>query len=788
MENKYTPLTSEEVKLREKQGKVNKTKKNTSRSFSKIIQSHTLTYFNLLNLILAGIVLYSGQYKNMTFMAVVIVNSLIGIFQEVRVKLLIDKLSLITASKATVIRDEEKQEIPIEKIVADDIIIFESGDQIPADCTVLESQGLRVNESMLTGESRSVRKKENDILFSGSFVVGGTCIARVDKVGDESYAATLSKKAKTKKRASSEMQRSIKKIIKVVSILIVPVGILLLYRQMNIDGMPLNDALVKMVAGVIGMIPEGLVLLTSLSLILGVGRLAKKRALVQEMEAIEALARVNVLCLDKTGTITTGELDVTDVASYGDFTVDDVNRVMRHAAYAFEDVNATQKALMAHFEKLDDWKADKKIPFTSETKYSAVSYGENGSYAIGAPEMLTQDSNIIEKVTAFTQNGLRVLMLAKCDEFDEGQNTVKNVVPMGFIIISDRIRPTAKATFDYFRSQGVGIKVISGDNAQTVSVIASRAGLEGADKYIDASKLPQDFEELKKEVVKYTVFGRVKPEQKNDIIKAYQAAGGIVGMVGDGVNDVLALKDADCALAMASGSAAAKSVAHIVLMDSDFSSMQNIVKEGRMIVSNIEKVSALYLTKTIYSFLLSVIFIIINRQYPFIPIQLSLLSMACIGVPSFFLAVEKTQDVTKGGFLRQVLKISLPAAVGMVVSLLATLAIGETLDYGSVMMSTLNLVVGSVISMNVLYRVSKPMNLTRAANFIFSLLILCGGFLLVPQFLGIEYMLQAKMLVAAPIALMTLLIVTLFVVLVKAYGQFKNSRLIRKVSEENQIL
>ena len=629
----YGGLTSAEVQKRVDKGQVNISDSHISKTTAEIVRCHTLTYFNFLNIFLGILVILSGQFKNLTFLGVIICNSVIGIFQELKVKKLIDNLAVITASKARVCRDGKFKNIPIEELVLDDLLYVENGNQIGADCTVLESEGIEVNESMITGESRPVRKAPGDTLWSGSFMVAGSGQAKVIHVGKDNYATQLASQAKQKKRASSEMQDSIKRIIKVTGTILVPVGILLFISQRGAEGITFSDALVNTVAGVIGMIPEGLVLLTSISFILGVGRLAGKQALVQEMEAIEALARVNVLCLDKTGTITTGALEVVELIPFGE-NPERMREVMNEIAFAFDDVNATQDALMAYFEKTEKWKIQAKIPFSSDRKYRAIVFEGEGNYVLGAPEFLVKDNKELnEKVDACSREGMRVLLLGKCASINMNDMTVSGVTPSGLIVISDCIRPEARGTFEYFASQNVAIKVISGDNPVTVSNIAVKAGLEGGERYIDANTLPEDFEELREVVPNYTVYGRVRPEQKQRIVKAYQANGAVVGMVGDGVNDVLALKDANCGIAMAAGSDAAKQVAHIVLMDSNFASMKSIVREGRMIISNIERVSALYLTKTIYSVLLSIIFIILGRTYPFVPIHLSIISTTAIGIP-----------------------------------------------------------------------------------------------------------------------------------------------------------
>ena len=590
MENSsYTGLTAAQVKQRQEQGLINETNNNVSKTKKQIILTHTLTYFNFLNIFLGVIVICSGQIKNLTFLGVIIINSIIGIIQELKVKKLVDGLSVITASKVKVIRDSVRKEIPIDQLVMDDVMVVESGNQIGADSTVLSGEGIEVNESMITGESRPVKKMTGDTLWSGSYLVAGSGVAKVIHVGKDNYATELANKARDKKRATSEMQDSIKRIIKVIGFVIIPVGILLFLSQRSVEGTTLSDAMVNTVAGVIGMIPEGLVLLTSISFILGGGRLAVKRALVQEMEAIEALARVNVLCTDKTGTITTGELKVKDIVplsknlleqladdTYEESIEDDleeketqveqIKTIMNEIAFAFNDVNSTQTALMNYFTKTQAWEIVDLIPFSSARKYRAISFLNHGAYVLGAPEFILKDTvytDVLKLVEPYSHQGLRVLLLASAEEISSVSDTVTGIKPLGLILISDIIRTEAKATFDYFASQGVDVKVISGDNPATVSYIAVEAGLQDGEKYIDATQLPEDDAELRNVICDYAVFGRVTPEQKQRIIKAYQANDKVVGMVGDGVNDVLALKDADCGIAMAAGSDAAKQVAHI---------------------------------------------------------------------------------------------------------------------------------------------------------------------------------------------------------------------------------
>ena len=702
---------------------------DASRSRWEIIASHTFTYFNFLNFFLAGLIILSGQQKNMLFMGIVITNALIGILQECKVKKLIDALSVVTATKAKRIAENGMvEEVPIGELRVGDVIRVSIGDQLAVDCETVTSQGLEVNESLLTGESLAVLKRTGDKLYSGSSAVAGTATARVLHVGEDNYAAQLVKKAKTKRRATSEMQIAIKRIIKYVGYAIIPIGIGLYAIQRHVAENPVSDSIVNTVAGVLGMIPEGLVLLTSISFILGVGRLAKKNAHVQEMEAIEALARVNVLCLDKTGTITTGELKVEEmIYTNPAWDQEKIYGIMEGISYAFEETNATTDALRRYFAKSDKLKIIEKKPFSSQRKYMGITVRESGKdreYRLGAPEYLTGDSNVIAKAERFAAEGMRVLLLTERE-------------PLALVVLSDVIKEDAPETFRFFREKGVDIKILSGDNPLTVSIVGSRAGLEGAERYVDARTLPENMKELRKEIGKYTVFGRVSPEKKQWIVKAFEEEDKVTGMVGDGVNDVLALKDADCGIAMASGSDAAKQSAHIVLLDSDFSSMKEIVNEGRTIISNIERVSVLYLTKTLYSILLCVLFIILGQTYPFIPIQLSLIGATAIGIPSFVLALEKHEDTIPRGFLRNVLRISLPAAVLLAGSLAAVSVLDMLFHFGEVAVSTINMLVAGLVSFGVLIIVCIPMSRIRFVLCVTVISLFCAAMLLFPGFFSI---------------------------------------------------
>lgn len=728
----------------------------SSKSKLQIILSHTCTYFNFLNLVLAFLVILSGQYKHMLFMGIVIFNSLIGIVQELKVKKLVDKLSVITATMARLITDDGIRDIPLDDVEVGNKLQISVGNQITFDSTVLSSDGLEVNESLLTGESLPVHKNPGDSLFSGSHVVAGSGSCQVIHIGEDNYATQLVQKAKTKKRASSEMQNAIKKTIRLASYAIFPVGALLFYMQYFRVGANLSDALVSTTAGVLGMIPEGLVLLTSISFILGVGRLAAKRALVQEMEAIEALARVNVLCLDKTGTITTGNLTVEEVLPLPQnngtpLSGEHIHSILHTVVYAFTEDNATSTAIKSYFTENpssallseeqkteDNNNVTEFVPFSSHRKFMGVTTNHSESYVLGAPDFLTKQENVLQQAEQYEKRGLRVLLLASCDKLADSPDKLSGILPLALIILADEIKENAPEIFRFFKNQGVDIKIISGDNPATVSAVGVRAGLPQAEHYMDANELEGKTEEEITDIVScHTVFGRVSPQMKQTIIKAFQKDKKTVGMVGDGVNDVLALKDADCGIAMANGADAARQSAHIVLLDSDFSCMPDIVKEGRTIIANIERVSALYLTKTIYSILLCVIFIILGKSYPFIPIQLTLIGATAIGIPSFLLTLERHDTVTSTGFLRHVMRISLPGAILLTALLVVIQFISVPLGLDRLIISTLNLLVGGIVSLGIVAVVCRPMNKRRLALCIGITLLFTSGMLLMPGLFNI---------------------------------------------------
>ena len=753
-------LTEDEVTERTLNGDTNRTTSHLTRTTGQIIRTHTLTYFNFLNIALALLIVFTGQIKNILFLGTVITNTLVGIIQELKVKSLIDGLAVITTTHVKALRGGQEKDIPVDEIVIDDVVLVAPGDQIVTDGVVLTSEGLEVNESMLTGESKPVRKKKGDTLLSGSFIVSGTAKMKVTAVGNDSYAADLVSRASRKKRASSEMQVTIGRIIKVVSVAIIPIGLLLFQSQRIAAEGEIGTAIVRTVSGIIGMIPEGLVLLTSVSFIIGVGRLARKNALVQEMEAIEALARTNILCTDKTGTITTGELKVKEVVTLGAVGPEGVKEILRQMNGAFSDVNPTQAAIDSYFGRDLTWTVRGTIPFSSSRKFKAASFAEGGDYAVGAPEVLARGNEKLRRyITRFTKKGFRVLLLAASSGIDPDTGNAGSLSPIALIVLSDIIKPDARATFDYFAKAGVEVKVLSGDNPLTVSTIAQQAGVAGAEKYVDASTLPKDPIALAQAIAQYNVFGRVQPEQKQAFVKAWQANGKTVTMVGDGVNDVLAIKDADCGIAMAKGSEAAKQAAHIVLLDSDFSSMTSIVSEGKTIISNIERVSSLYLTKTIYSAVLSLIFILLRSTYPFTTIQMGLINLCCIGLPSFLLTLEQREKVTSDGFLKHVLAVCLPAAMTMVTSMLLVQVLNLIFKWPPDIFSTFNLMLGGLVGLLVVADVCWPLNGWRRFILILCITVFIGAVILLPRFYDMHPVFMSWSLLLVPLFLLTMMMI-----------------------------
>lgn len=709
-------LSENEIEERVRAGLVNQVTETPEKTTGQIVFGNIFTLFNLLNFVLALLVFFTGSYKNLLFMGVVISNTLIGIIQELRAKKTIEKLSLLSAPVAHCVRNGKKQEIDVSELVPDDVIILTSGNQVPSDCLIREGE-VEVDESILTGESVPLMKKPGELLMSGSFLVSGICYASVEHVGDENYIAKLSKEAKRPRKMVSKLMKALNTIMKIVSFIIVPVGILLFMKAHFLFHEPISESIVSTVAAMIGMIPEGLVLLTSVALAVGVIRLARHQTLVQELYCMETLARVDVLCLDKTGTLTEGKMEVTSVIPILDGV--DTQTIMGNILRVSRDENATSLALRDRFPERDDWKEIGSVPFSSERKWSAVSFQGEGTYLFGAPDFILRGEydKVKEETESYAASGARVLLLAKSEEPLEGQTLPSHIVPLAYFLLSDKIRPEAPETLAYFKRQGVDIKVISGDNPLTVSEVALRAGLEGADRYIDASTLDGE-EMLDRAVSRYTVFGRVTPEQKRELIRSLKKSGHTVAMTGDGVNDVLALKDADCSIAMASGSDAARHISQLVLLSSDFSNMPRVVDEGRRVINNIERASSLFLVKTIFSFILAICFLFISQNYPFMPIQLTLISVVTIGIPSFFLALEPNKNRIQGNFLSNILLKALPGALTTVAGVLTAVLAGAAMGLSDAQVSTICVLIAGVSGLSVLFRVCLPFEWKRFLLFL----------------------------------------------------------------------
>ncbi len=715
-------LSSSDVSERVRKGLVNIGSTVNTKSISRIIKDNLLTLFNLVNFVLAGAIIYTGSFKNLSFMGVVLSNLIIGIIQEIRSKKTIDKLSILSASKVFAIRDGETTQISTEDLVLGDVIILNSGDQIPSDSVILEGE-CQVNESLLTGESDYINKTVDDLLYSGSYVVSGNCMAVVKHVGKDNYADTIYKEAKNMKKVSSEMMKTFKRIILVVSIFILPVGLLLFLNQLS-NNSSIESAIVSTAAALIGMIPQGLVLLTSTVLAVSVVRLSKYKVLVQELYCIETLARVDVMCLDKTGTLTQGTMRVDSIIPVGGTSIGVIEQYISLFVKSSLDTNPTFVAIKKKYENLVGSEklepAHNVVPFSSERKWSGAYFKNYGSLVIGAAEFMFSNSdplneNIFANLSKYNKKN-RVVILAHSEENFRGKNLPSNLVPVAYILIKDTLRKEAKDTIEYFKGQDVEIKIISGDNAATAANIAKSAGVENSYRFIDASTIKTE-KDLEEAALKYTVFGRVTPSQKQKILKYLKNVGHTVAMVGDGVNDVLALKEADCSIALASGSSAAKNVSQLVLLDSNFASMPKVLLEGRRTINNIQRSSALFLVRTIYSTLLAVIFLFIHMKYPFEPIQMMLNSVLTVGIPSFILALEPNRDRIVGSFMNNIISKSFPGGISIVLSVVLISLFSKFFGVSNADVSTLCVLSTSFIGFLVLFNVCRPFNFLRKLLF-----------------------------------------------------------------------
>lgn len=742
-----TGLTDEEVRQRVEEGFTNRTDISTDKTTKEIVVSNVFTYFNLIFLVITILLIMVGSFRNLTFLPIIIGNTVIGIVQEIRAKKTLEKMSLLNAPHADVIRNGSVKQISTEELVKDDVILLTAGKQICADAVVI-SGNIQVNESLLTGEADEVEKTEGSTLMSGSFVVSGECYARLEKVGNESYISKLSLEAKSMGgKEQSEMIRAINLIVKWVGIVIIPIGLILFWQSHFVNGESITKSVTSTVAAIIGMIPEGLYLLTTVALALSTMKLARKKVLLHDMKSIETLARVDVLCVDKTGTITEPDMKLKEIflcknsgadGTQTALTLDELKSLILDYANASVDNNATMLALKAYAaDALTNntsalhRTAVSQQAFSSSLKYGSVTFSD-GTYLLGAPEFIMHEdfARIEEEIIPYADKGDRVLLFARYDGENVENGINGSVTPLGFVALANPIRENAVKTFEYFKSQGVAIKVISGDNPRTVSRIAIQAGIESAESFVDAATLDTE-DKIADAVNKYTVFGRVTPKQKKQLVKALQAKGHTVAMTGDGVNDILAMKDADCSVAMASGSEAAAQAAQVVLLDSDFAHMPDVVYEGRRVVNNIQRSASLFLVKNIFSLLLSLFSVILMVTYPLEPAQVSLISMFTIGVPGFLLALEQNKDRIKGHFITNVMLKALPGGLTDVIAVGALVVCGEVFCISDASIGTIATLVLSVVGFMILFKISEPLNGMKYAVIIGNIagLVFSGFFL-----------------------------------------------------------
>jgi len=703
-------LNSYDVEYRKNNDMVNNEDIKNSRSVKTILLSNVITLFNFIHLILFILVLTTGMINNATFIIAILFNMFISIYQELKAKKIIDKLSITNVSKVRVIRDGKEEEILPSEVVLDDLLYLKQGDSLIVDAEVVKSDACEVDESVITGESDSIIKNPGDKLISGSIIVCGNVYAKVTSINRNTYANNLIKEASSNVDDSSYLKKCINTILKVVTILIVPVGILLFITQFFYSDQSYSESILSSVAGIIGMIPEGLVLLTSISLTVGVIKMAAKKVIVQKLNGIELLACVDILCLDKTGTITDGSMEVVDVIKINkDIEIENIISNMVR-----DKVNVTDIAIANYFGINEDLNVIEHIPFSSSRKYSLVKY-DIGTYALGALEYITNKQiDEFDMLNEFVDNGYRIITLVKCmNSFNKDDNEI-----VAFIVLKDNVRKNAKETLEYFKEQNVDIKIISGDNPRTVSNILKQLSMDDYDKYISGDKLPEEYEKLKEMVSNYKIYGRVTPYQKQSIIKALKE-NATVGMIGDGVNDILALKEADCGIALASGISAARSVSEVVLTESDFAVLPHIVNEGRRVVNNIERVASMYLIKTVYSFLISILCIAFSHEYPFYPVQLSLIGVTCVGLPSFFLALEPNYNKVKKGFLIKVFRNAFPSGFCVFINVFFLIMITYIFQLDFEMFRLVLVVVTGYLNLRLLYNVSQPLSLFRKILLIF---------------------------------------------------------------------
>ncbi len=776
-------LTKQQVHAMRRAGLVNVSVKPPSKTIKEIITSNVFTYFNFVFLLIAILLIAVKSYRDITFMPIIIANALIGIFQEIRAKTVLDKLTMLNAPTANVIREGEEKSINAERLVQNDVVIFRAGNQIPADAIVLFGE-VAVNESLLTGEADEIHKTLGDELMSGSYIISGECYAQLTKVGAESYISQLTLQAKKiKTKEQSEIIRSLNKIVTIAGIAIIPIGLAMFAQNFFLNHVDIQRSVQAAVASVIGMIPEGLFLLSSIALAVSAMKLAQKKVLLHDMKSIETLARVNVLCVDKTGTITDNTMSVDDiVVLHKTRGRDELFGLLSDFAAAQVADNITMEAMKKYFTKPTGRKVMSMSGFSSEFKYSGVNF-EKESYVLGAPEFVLGDNygKYKEQVEDYGGKGYRVLLFSKYDDSADGRKLTAKITPLALVLITNPIRESATETFKYFAAQGVDIKVISGDNPRTVSEVAKKAGIKGAEFYVDASMLDTDTK-IDEAMRKYTVFGRVTPDQKCKFIKSMQADGKTVAMTGDGVNDVLALRDADCSVAMASGSDAAVQAAQVVLLESDFSRMPEVVAEGRRVVNNLERSGSLFLVKNVFSFTTSVIAICFAITYPFIPAQISLVSAFTIGIPGFLLSQAPNHDLIKGNFVSNILKRAAPGGLTDMIVVMMMVVLGNILNISQIDISTNCTFLLMVVGILMVARASKPIDAYKKAvlGLCITGLILC--YALVPAFFGMTRMAFRSWAICIALAIASIFILHLMTKVVEwVWKQFDKSDFIKKL-------
>ena len=749
-------LSTQEVEKRVREGKVNGSEERMTSSYPDIIKRNTLTYFNFINFVLFVIVLLTGHIQNGLFFLTIIANTFIGIYQEIKAKKLLEKMALMVASKVKVIRDNEEKEILASEIVLDDTLILEAGMQVPTDGSIIEGY-LEIDESLLTGEADVVTKSKGEEVFAGTVITSAKAYVKVEKVGKDCYSAQIMEEARKYKRAKSILHEELEKLIKIVSFAIIPIGITLFLMQHYSIGLNWQDASLKTVAAVIGMIPEGLVVLTSIALATSTIRLARKDVLVQDLFSIESLARVNVLCLDKTGTLTEGSMQVVETIPLLDYKSDYINSVLSSYLYNDEKPNATSKALMRFFGTESIYKKKDVLPFSSDRKYAAAELDGQGSFYLGAPNFLfplgCPSAN--KYINKYTAQGMRVLIIAKSEEALMKDELPEDLEPIAMVVLSDILRSNVVEILDYFKKQDVALKVISGDDPLTVSSLAVQAGIDGAEYYVDMSKTNDSYEDL---VRHYNVFGRVRPDQKKELVVALQKLGNTVAMTGDGVNDVPALKTADVSVAMGEGASATKDSSNIILLANDFAEMPKIVDEGRRVINNISRASSMYLVKTIFSVLLSIYVVLLRQEYPFLPVHLSLISALGVGLPTFLLQMEPSFERVKGNFFKKAFMSSFPTAITVFLTALLCLALRHILKLPLHRYYGIFVALTGFMYFYTLFRVYYPPTTLRKIVLISMSLIFISILFFIPEIFELSYTIHDAIIIAIGIVILPFVI------------------------------